>query len=1044
MWHSIKNLFSKKQQNIKNVEITNSVVLQVGGDVKLDSELSEILNVCRKDTIFLNQLVKEKLEESKNLIIEIKAKDASRIIDTIYIAGLKSIDVENSNLLNYLKALTCILDGDIEKAELTREFIENNNFYKMNIMTAIKINNTDITEFVITDELKEDRLLSCIILQILFGRKEFGCIIANFKPTAISFHVQDYFYGLASQNEHNFTESVQALEIANTKKSTPQYLFCKVIGQINLRLSQIKVNDLDLELLDSEYKQLLEIGNTCTEFREANSFMYNFVKLKVLLVMEAEEFLDEYSSLSEEQRNDVNFRFLLGNYYQIQKGYDNAISIYVELIESEIITEVTYSIMICYLFQKKYADIIELFEGADTPQVAATITIYLIAIHHQTPDDFDVLFNKYFYDNCNGVDDLFSFLDLYDYNAYVKEALYIKIDEFKYQIIETSKVKRIMFAFFVVEIPDMDLSKLFLASIKNYTPNDLDMVCSLLSHITDIKLREEVAEWFVDNNLKSPAILNIQAGCYMNRKKDASAFSLLQESFAIYQDKQVAVKLVNLAAIIDTVKISDIQEYLDFISLNNEPQILLIAAQTYCKFGLYDKAEALSYKAIYLLNNYDDSQLFRLYLSIYFKMISSVSREKIEFDRVNDDVVVILSPFESDYETVEETTPLVICINQELDLCNNNNAIGALHVSKTSLLYLKLNNKKIQDTIVHNGQSYKIESIINKHVHTFRYILLRVDDSKDDYFLRKISIDINKDVKQQIHEVLCEYKPTDNLLDSYYFKDNPVGLPIECINHCEYDDYVKVVRFLLYSEKEVLYAGLNQIEFDLNQSYVITLPTLVISKILDQLSLLKHYRANIFISETLLNFIKERSENASKTLVVSPGKIFFNEWGDLLLDPSDKSMPDFWNAIYEISLEFNLCGVTSDDRFDFIKQHSGIDVEEFFAKTQVHICQWDSLIVAQKHSLVLLSDDLFFRRWGEGIGIQSVNHIYLYPKMKFEEQKEAYAKLLKTNYVYIPTIQIDHSYALEYLKSISSNDRKRRAYAELLPVGYFLKDIWSQ
>ena len=100
MWNFLKNLFSGKNQSIGKTNITDSVVIQSGGDVVIDPKLSEQLVLHKNDRHFLNQLIKEKLSLCENLIFDGKAKDASCIVDTIYLASIKSITDEINDLLN--------------------------------------------------------------------------------------------------------------------------------------------------------------------------------------------------------------------------------------------------------------------------------------------------------------------------------------------------------------------------------------------------------------------------------------------------------------------------------------------------------------------------------------------------------------------------------------------------------------------------------------------------------------------------------------------------------------------------------------------------------------------------------------------------------------------------------------------------------------------------------------------------------------------------------------------------------------------------------
>ncbi|WMC91302.1 tetratricopeptide repeat protein [Kineothrix sp. MB12-C1] len=1048
-----KNLFYKKQQNIERTTIVNSVVLQTGGDMVLDSELTDLLIMHKNDKCYLNQLIQEKLTHCETLILEDNRKDASRIIDTIYMSSLKSIDDANNDWLIYLKAVICVLSSDSENVKLLVDYLEKSSIYRNNIATAINLKNNSSFEFVMTDNYKEDHLFSYMLLHIFFNKSEWDYIISNFKPNEYSFHVQDCFYGLASFNNQNFVEAIQALDLAIKKRQLPKYSFYKALSCVYLDLEQIQEDDTDHDRLTSHYQKLINWGDACPELRDENLATFNLSKIRALLIINPETFLDEYSNLVQIQKKNINFRFQLGAFYQMQKLYDEALAVYTEILSEGSSQELSHRIIVCYLLQKNFSAILSFFEAPNTHKFSATITIYLIAIHNQNPGQFDNLFDRYFFSSCENVSDLIHFLELFRYSTHVKEELYKKTKVLKDEILLANKTQKIMLAFFVAEILDMELSKCFLASIHNYLPHDLEMVHFLLSKLSSSELREELAKWFVENNFKTPFILNILAENYIHQEKYVSALPLLKEAFTLSQEKNTAIYLVNLAALLDTVKIEDIQDSLYFLSSEKDPEILLIVAQTYYKFGFYDKAERLSYEAIYLLSNLDDSHLYQLYMSIHFNMLNGSSKKIIDFDRATMDVVIFLKPVvpESSEKNIadsvnmgEESPPLVICINQEANFCTDTYSIGALHVSKSNLLYLKLINKEIHEIVEYNGIPYEIASITNKYVYAFRHVLSKVADSSDGSFIKKISIDKDRDIRQQMRDVLYDLNPITNWLDLYHFKDNPVGTPIEWINSCGYDEYVHIVQYLLYSKEEVLYAGLNNISYDADQTYTITLSSLVILQIIGNLFVLDNYFSKIFISDTLLEFIKLQSENSSKTLVISPGKIGISDDGNLTLTPPDKTMPDFWNALYEIALKLNLHIITNDDRANFNRMHSSMDLEKLLANPKVHICQLDSFIVAQKNNSLLLSDDLFFRQLGTLLGIQSVNHTHLYSIIDIKQYISALTKLMETNFLYIPITEAARPLLNDYIKSISNNERKRKLYTELFPPDSFMRSILNQ
>jgi len=679
--------------------------------------------------------------------------------------------------------------------------------------------------------------------------------------------------------------------------------------------------------------------------------------------------------------------------------------------------------MLCLLFQSNFAEIVSFYEAEGESQLPVSITIYLIAIGEYSPERLDELFNKYYPDRYTDVDDMLHLIDVCRYSAQVKKAIYTSVKQHKEPICKSSKLNRIHAGFFSMQMNDIELGQLFFASVKEYTAADLKTIYAMLRRDEAIESQEIITKWFVDNDFTNAPILNILAECYIKKKKHYSAFSLLQKSFVIEQHTITAMGLINLAAMIDTLKLEDIQLYLDFVSIEKEPDILLTVAQTLYKFGLYDKAMKLAYEAIYLLKNRDDKRILEFSLHIFLKMLDKFPNKTINHDMIKDDVVVTLTRLNTD-----DNCTLTVCIHQEDTFDCDVEAIGVRHIPKSDLLRLKIVNAKLRDQVEYGGKTYEIKSITDKYVHAFWYVCSMTSDSSTEFPFEKISVDINGDVFQQIKEAVERYGSNTNSLDPYYAL--PFGLPIECIKIGAYDDYVHIVKTLLFSLDEALYAGVNGCKFNPEHNYTVSLSALVVLKIQEQLHLLRDLKDKVIIPRTLLTFVKERSENSSNALVNSRGKLLFTEDGGGLIIPTDESMLDFWNSIYEFALELKPYDVTANDRDEFNKP-TPIDLEEIFVQMKIHICQMDTFITARASNAILLSDDLFYRHLAGYLGIASVNHTHLYHVMDTERHIEALLKLMKTNYLYVPPIMGDQFDISEYIKCVSSNDRKRKAYAEL-------------
>lgn len=1046
MQNILKNIFQKNEQNINKTTIINSNVVQVGGNLVLDSSLVSLLETNQNDKTLLNKLIGGYLQECEKHILHGKQRDALCIIDTIYSAYPKSISNENLERLNYCRAVISVINNDFKGARDKIDYLDPLSISKNKIELVLGLvdNNADVP--IISDDVRNDHIYAYMILHGLVHKSMWDYITIHFMPSNQSFHLQDFYCGVAYFNQQNFSDAVKAFDWAISKDALPRYSFMKALGDIILTLDNISDMESDLDILRQQSDNLVKSGNESTELRDSNLYVFNLSRMRALAHLDFSNYINEYYKLEKLYLDDHNFRFLLGSVYQRHGKYDEAIGIYTELFNDKPTQEIPVRIMYSYYLNEEYSKNLDYFEKLqDDYKHSSTSVLYLMSMFKLHPMEFDACFDTEYHRFCNNIEDLSYFLELAHYSSYAKVKIYEKVKLQKEAIVSYGEDTRLFYSFFAAEVPDLNLCLFFLESKNNYTNKDMDMVCSFLNNITSLEIKESIAKWFIDHGFKNYIVLSILAECYMCSERYLSAYPLYKEAFSLNADKRIACILVNLAAVIDTITLKDIYDEMSLLSSYKEPRILLVIAQTYCKLGVVDKAEELSYQAMYLLNNVHDEELYSQYMAIQFMIIShgSSRNRKIDYKRVTVDVVIFLSPTtqtQTEINKDEHSTDiidtrssnLIICINQELEFCTDTLSIGALHISKSNILYLKLINKELNELIVYNGKSYVITNIIDKYAYVFRHVESQIDETKNGSIIKKIYLRADENIGDQLSSIISSLGHTPLLLSEYHFENNASGMPIEWINHCDYDEYVHVVQYLLYSKEEALYAGLNEIILDNKTTYVISLSSLVILKLLDNDSILNDHLSNIFIPETLLDFIKCQSEQSSTTLVNSPGRIGLNEDGKLTLIPPDEKMPDFWNSLYEIALKMNVYFVKVIDRAQYYKRYNNFDLESVFSKTKTHVCHLDSFIAADETDSLLLSDDLFFRKLGNFLGIGSVNHTFLYDSLEGDKYYEAIKRLLRTNYSYIPMPNINSSLLTEYCESIVSNDRKKKLYAELL------------
>lgn len=100
----------------------------------------------------------------------------------------------------------------------------------------------------------------------------------------------------------------------------------------------------------------------------------------------------------------------------------------------------------------------------------------------------------------------------------------------------------------------------------------------------------------------------------------------------------------------------------------------------------------------------------------------------------------------------------------------------------------------------------------------------------------------------------------NGVLESYINPTNPFGIPIEAICNNRYEDYMEVVRALLFQENQKLYAG-NPIVFQndekIRYQYVVTIPTLVVMCQFQALDCLKSMADQIIIPKSTIKFVRK-------------------------------------------------------------------------------------------------------------------------------------------------------------------------------------------
>lgn len=276
--------------------------------------------------------------------------------------------------------------------------------------------------------------------------------------------------------------------------------------------------------------------------------------------------------------------------------------------------------------------------------------------------------------------------------------------------------------------------------------------------------------------------------------------------------------------------------------------------------------------------------------------------------------------------------------------------MGIRHAGRRNIEYILLQNKKIEEIVSIDNVQYTVQTIIDRYIHAFQFainILRKVPEQANFLVIEMDPNTFNPTSLGRILEETMEKfrkrfgetsgNPLADLLEIYHFRNGETGLPIDALCSRTYDNYIKVIRFLLYTEKQALYAGktYNDIPLLPEEKIVLTLPTLVLLGTFKALNLLEP------VKESITN--KERTE---------------------------------------------------------LKIYETVEMETLLSAGNIDKCQLDCMILAQKSKAIYLSDDLFFRKLANAIGLKNVNLTWLLRYMgNLVRTQKIIKEIRETNYL---------------------------------------------
>jgi len=508
----------------------------------------------------------------------------------------------------------------------------------------------------------------------------------------------------------------------------------------------------------------------------------------------------------------------------------------------------------------------------------------------------------------------------------------------------------------------------------------------------------DIAESIVDRELlkssKEKYLLANKADILMRNKKLDKALNIFEESFELSNDLFSAYNIVAIK--INKKDSSNLDKYIKFLSSNSKdsPNIIMLLASAESLLGNRGHGEELAFKAVYKLYDEFNEQIFINYIGFHFMGIERKKGKEsnVEYDKVREDSVI---------ELINEGNSILICINNEENLVINEgeNAIGCFNYSISSLVSLQLLNKPVNGEVQIDNVKYTINSILNKHVYTFRYCInLYTTNCPDSKSLIPIRASSAEEMIENMMPILKEGKKREDFLLEQYNFENGIGLPSSVLCNNDYTRYGDVIISLLNNKTQIYYAG--DIISIGSEPIVLSLSSIIMLKLYKRVDVIKKFKDKIYIPISLLEKVKSIILSIYSSEVNTKGrlgiddneKLFFVE----LTDDAKNEGLEFWRDILDILQQVNI--ENNIEKFDSDLTDAISDLVDDF--------ELDCMFLSNKLIGTYISDDLFLRKFANTLfsGIKTSNTISLLEQDiddNFIEYLDIIYQLSEKKYLYI-------------------------------------------
>lgn len=1023
-------------------------------DIILDRITDNIVAIDNQSNLqiqnreLIKELVSEKIQSLRKSICNLEIDKTDAELNNLLkfnIDGLEGVDV-----LYYYKLLVSLYDGSDYKEYFSK--CSNLNEAKWVISFYNSDNKISSEEFLV-----HDSIIQILVIDKLFKSQKWEIIIDLFFNTIEKVDADiseqfEFFYGLSLFNIKDYNNSSRILHNLYKIKNNRVYKFYAVCSDIRCQsvLFQNGKNiDRDkivesLSILDS-FSDLIQYKQQFLLVATIEMELYYYLGLFDSIDLQRVE--DKYNSYPEDIRSVIIIQLYYALCMEVHGKYDSAASIY-SLMDWKNNKDITVRYMLCYINNNNFEKAIEVYDNV-LNKTSNTDAAYLYALIKSNNNIFEEvlekLINKYKY----------SIIDLYNITYFIEDNEILNkrfIPYFKEilsdeEILNLTPHQVIDFLILFARSKDLDLLYKVLQLIDDFDDFNSVAIVEIYKLLFDVVNKEcikketsfnpsnelevvnSIAEIFIRHNIRKDKFLNIKILYTSAKHMMISVLKYSKELFDLTQDEHLARNIIGLLVDRNEKDYNKYAQYIKAIEDTEKPDYCIVLAFAMYLLERREEADNYAYKALYYLNETKDYEIFKSFIN-YCNYDMHILREDYELTKVKGGTVVGLTECESEIDIPE----LYICLDSEVDSAmTSNHSLGVEHISANDKEYIKLRGCGIGNIINLYGKRYKINKIISRIQYGYTYIYQIIKDEPDKFngFIKVLSADDIDKMLDEIKKINIETDSYSKLLDSYHFIDNTVGLPIDSITSGNYEKYIIAFRYLLYKDNEALYAGESLYNYDFYSKYVPTLSTLVLLAELNRLDVIERIIDKIIIPQSYNSFFRERLSKSTNDDQLVYSNLGFDENGPIVT-PRDKTISSTWEKIIDFCNKCKSYDISDEQRIDF-NIYDGVAGESFISGFRLNQIHLDAYVLARKEEATLLCDDLFLRKIANWTGITNCNTATFIQGFDDKDYIMSFImELSRLNYIYIPLISRDNNEAEELINNITSGEKKKLYYEDLL------------